>query len=298
MSTDSTGGAPPGPAELAVDERPLLLSRLRAGPLVALELRPPRTDLSPADSMDAWIDMHHAVRRLAKEERFLFVTDNAVGTEEEENLAHLAANLEGDAPRRVVPFLTCKHTLEYCLVYAQRAAAAGFEAITVVGGDQSVGAPRCLPHARLLRARIRERVPSLVLGGWANPHKDPVQQAELLRAPDAQADYFLTQVVSHHSADRVEALVRELERQGVQAPGVFGVFFYRSAHPPTLARLGAFFPVPAASLAGEFEAGATAEEICARSIRALKDAGADKVYVSNLGLTRPEARLARILERV
>ena len=88
---------------------------------MTVELRPPKTGLSPADSMDAWIDMHHAVRRLSSEDRFVFVTDNAVGTEEEENLAHLVANL-GDAahPTHVVPFLTLKHSLEYCLVYAER----------------------------------------------------------------------------------------------------------------------------------------------------------------------------------
>jgi hypothetical protein len=255
--------------------------------------------LTAADSMDAWIDVHHAVRRLAGEGRFVFVTDNAVGTEEEENLAHLVANL-GDGPgtERLVPFLTLKHTLEYCLVYAERAAAAGFEALTVLGGDQRLGAPRCLPHAHLLRARIRERVPRLALGGWANPHRHPDEQAGFLGEPGAHVDFFLTQVVSHHSAAHVEALVRALQRKGVEAPGVFGVFYYRSANPDTLRRLSEFFPVPAQGLTREFDAGVGADEICARSIRALRDAGATRVYVSNLGVRRPDARLKRILDRV
>jgi hypothetical protein len=249
--------------------------------------------------MDAWIDMHHAVRRLSAEGRFVFVTDNAVGTEEEENLAHLVANLgDGGHAGTVVPFLTLKHTLEYCLVYAERAAAAGFPALAVLGGDHRVGLPRCLPHAHMLRARIRERVPGLALGGWANPHRHADEQAGFLAAPDAHADFFLTQVVSHHSAGRVEAFVRALEERGVLAPGVFGVFYYRSANPSTLTHLSEFFPVPAEGLTHEFGAGADAEEVCARSIRALRDAGATRVYVSNLGLRRPEARLKRILERV
>ena len=43
-----------------------LLERLRADrPLVAVELRPPRTGLSRAKSMDTWIDMYHSIRRLA-----------------------------------------------------------------------------------------------------------------------------------------------------------------------------------------------------------------------------------------
>jgi hypothetical protein len=268
-------------------------------PLVTVELRPPLAGLTAADSMDAWIDMHHAVRRLAGDGRVVFVTDNAVGTEEEENLAHLVANLGGaPATGRLVPFLTLKHTLEYCLVYAERAAASGFEALTVLGGDHRVGLPRCLPHAHLLRARIRERVPQLALGGWANPHRHPGEQAGFLAHPGAHVDFFLTQVVSHHSAAHVEAFVRALREQEVRAPGVFGVFYYRSANPGTLQRLSEFFPVPAEGLAREFAAGVEADEICARSIRALRDAGATRVYVSNLGVRRPEARLKRILERV
>jgi len=278
---------------------PGILESLRdPAPLVTVELRPPRAGLSPSDSMDAWIDMHHAVRRFSGERRFVFVTDNAVGSAEEENLSHMIANLgEGADPRRIVPFLTLKHSLEYCLVYAERAAAAGFEALAVLGGDHSVGAPRCLPHAHLLRERLRERVPSLVLGGWANPHRDAAEQADFLASPNCHADFFLTQVVSHHSARQVEAFLRAAEEREVGAPGVFGVFYYRSANPETLSRLSEFFPVPAAALTREFGSGATAEAVCARSVRALLDAGARRIYVSNLGLTRPEARLKRILAR-
>jgi 5,10-methylenetetrahydrofolate reductase len=249
--------------------------------------------------MDAWIDMHHAVRRLLADGRIVFVTDNAVGSREEENLAHLVANIGEEAGGRgVIPFLTLKHTLDYCMVYAQRAAAAGFEALTVLGGDHLVGPPRCLPHAHLLREKIRHRIPSLALGGWANPHRHVEQQAGFLHDQGVYADFFLTQVVSHHSAENVEAFVKELERRGVGAPGVFGVFFYRSAKPATLTKLSEFFPVPAAALTREFEAGVEAEEVCARSIRALRAAGASRIYVSNLGLRRPDVLLKRILERV
>jgi hypothetical protein len=281
------------------EHRTLLATLARPEPLVTVELRPPLAGLTSADSMDAWIDMHHAVRRLAAEGRFVFVTDNAVGTEEEENLAHLGANLGGGpATGRLVPFLTLKHTLEYCLVYAERAAAAGFDALTVLGGDKRGGMPRCLPHAQLLRAKIRERVPRLALGGWANPHRDPEEQSGFVADPAANLDFFLTQVVSHHSAAQVERFVRALERRGVGAPGVFGVFYYRSANPTTLERLSEFFPVPAEALTREFGAGFGADEICARSIRALRDAGATRIYVSNLGVRRPDVRLRHILERV
>lgn len=278
----------------------LLLEQLKdPRPLVTVELRPPRSGLDPLEIMDVWIDMNHAIRRLLRDDRFVFVTDNAVGAHEEENLAHLAGNLGGEVDlRRVVPFLTTKHTLAYCLMYAARAHSAGVEALTVLGGDRSVGPPRCLPHAHELRALIRDRVPGLVLGGWANPHRDAKEQVSFLTSDDCHADFFLTQVVSHHSLERVEALLEEMGRRGVALPGVFGVFCYRSANPATLGRLGEFFPVPAAELVREFGAGASAEEVCARTIRALRSAGAAKIYVSNLGGRDGAARLERILQLV
>ena len=111
--------------------------------VIAAELRPPRAALDAAAGMDAWIDTYHAVRRLARDETFVFLTDSAVGQQEEDNLRHLSANLGTQAPRdMVVPFLTAKHTLAHCLGYADRAHALGFETLVVLGGDRHVGAPR------------------------------------------------------------------------------------------------------------------------------------------------------------
>ena len=276
------------------------MDRLRdPRPLVTVEMRPPRSGLGRAETMDVWIDLHQSVRRLLRDDRFVFVTDNAVGAQEEENLAHLAANLGQEVDlRRVVPFLTTKHTLDYCLMYAARAASSGIESLTVLGGDVSVGPPRCVPHAHELRALIRQRAPGLVLGGWANPHRPADEQVRFLATEDFHADFFLTQVVSHHSLDRVEALLAECERRGVKVPGVFGVFFYRSANPGTLAKLGEFFPVPADGLVRDFAAGDSPEEVCAHTIRALRAAGADKIYVSNLGWRGAAQRLEKILALV
>jgi 5,10-methylenetetrahydrofolate reductase len=266
-------------------------------PLVAVELRPPKAGLSRVEGMDVWIDMYHSIRRLASGDTLIFLTDNAVGEAEEENLQHLTSNLAGEVhPAKVVPFLTCKHPLDYCLVYAARAASFGFQALTVLGGDRSVGPPRCVEYAYQLRRLIRERVPSLSLGGWVNPHRDPVRQVDYLLSADFTAEFYLTQIVSHHSIEAVEAFVDEARRRGVAIPGVFGVFLYRSANPETLQRLERFFPVPATEIAAEFAAGLSAEEICARSVRALREVGVDKVYVSNLGFRRPEQRYRRLME--
>ena len=277
-----------------------LVERLRSpGPLVTVELRPPRRGLGASLGMDRWIDLNHSIRRLALDDVFVFLTDDAVGSDEEENLGHLAANVGSEVPlSRLVPFLTCKHTLDYCLTYADRAHMLGFEAIAVVGGDTSVGEPRCVPHAHLLRERIRSRQPGLRLGGWANPHRDIVEQVGFLAAEDFSADFYLTQVVSHHSAGRVEAFLEECDKRNVSIPHLFGVFYYWNANPQTLAMLTRFFPVPAAELTREFARGATPVETLAETLEALRAAGADKVYVSNLGRRRVQDRLAEVMGRI
>jgi hypothetical protein len=275
-----------------------VLQRLRQErPLAAVELRPPRTRLSSAESMELWIDMYHAIKRLARHDTMIFLTDNAVGLSEEENLAHLTANLAGDVdPRLIVPFLTSKHSIEYCQMHASRTASHGFEALTVLGGDHTAGPPRCVPHARELRSLIRQRVPGLDLGGWANPHRPAEEQVSFLLDRRFQAEFYLTQIVSHHSIRAVERFVTEAQRRGVPYPGVFGVFLYRSANSATLTKLADFFPVPAAELTREFASGMSPEEICARSVRMLREVGAEKVYLSNLGVQQVEARYRKIIE--
>ncbi|TVP58340.1 MAG: hypothetical protein EA351_03835 [Gemmatimonadales bacterium] len=269
------------------------LEALRAPtPLRAVELRPPPARLSGDDSRDAWIDLDRGVRRLLQRERFVLFTDDAVGDREEESLRVLSDGLGGEADlSRVVPFLTCKHSLEYCRLFGRRAGAEGLGGVTVTGGDREVGVPRCLPRSRDLRAELRPRVPGLPLGAWVNPYRDPTGQVELLQDPEHQADYFLTQVVSHHDMEPVDRFLEEARRRDLTLPGLFGVFFYRSANPETLERLADFMPVPADALTAEFEAGAAAEEICARTLRALAERGVHKVYVSNLKIVEAARRL-------
>jgi 5,10-methylenetetrahydrofolate reductase len=277
-----------------------LVDSLRSGQsVIAAELRPPRAELEAAESRDAWIDTYHAVRSLTRGGTFVFLTDSAVGSREEDNIRHLVINLGTDVPRSgVVPFLTCKHPLEFCVAYADRAHHHGLDALVVLGGDKTVGAARCVEHAWQLREEIRRRVPDLALGGWANPHADAVAQVGHLLEEHAHADFYLTQIVSHHSRARVERFLEEGERRGLALPGLFGVFYYRSANARTLAALKGFLPVPIEELTREFAEGTTAEEICARSIRALTAAGARHFYISNLPLGRAALTLNRILEKV
>ncbi len=267
--------------------------------VIAAELRPPRAELGSREGMDAWIDMYHAVRSLTRHDVRVFLTDSAIGTQEENNLRHLVTNLGRDvAHDHVVPFLTSKHSLEFCLSYAEQAWQHGFPSLVVLGGDKSVGRPRCMAHAWQLRALIRAREPRLILGGWANPYADPAQQADYMADDSFHAEYYLTQIVSHLDVAPVERFIRETGRRGIGKPGMFGVFYYRSGNPKTLAALGQFLPVPIDGVAREFAAGATPLDICARTLRAMIDVGARHFYISNLPLHGAATTLTAILDRL
>ena len=133
------------------------------------------------------------------------------------------------------------------------------------------------------------------LGGWASPHRPIEEQVSYILDERFEAEFYLTQVVSHHSIRAVERFLAEARRRGVTQPGVFGVFLYRSASPTTLSRLDDFFPVPAAELTREFESGMSPEEICAKSVRMLREVGADKVYLSNLGFQQVESHYRKVI---
>ena len=277
---------------------PTLLQSLESSEnVIAAELRPPRAELAAEASMDAWIDTYHAVKSLARGGTHVFLTDSAVGLKEEDNLRHLVINLGPDVARSgVVPFLTCKHPLDYCLAYADRAHQHGFDALVVLGGDKNVGPPRCVAHAWQLREQIRRHVPTLALGGWANPHGDCAAQVSHLLDEHANAEFYLTQIVSHHSAANVGRFLEEGSRRGLSIPALFGLFYYRSANPRTLSALSSFLPVPVEELKREFAEGATPEEICGRSLRMLAAHGARHFYISNLPLGRAAATLRKIVD--
>ena len=276
----------------------LSLLKSESTSVVAVELRPPRAELESAEGMDAWIDTYHAIRSLTRHDVRVMVTDSAVGAQEENNLRHLVTNLGDSVGRhKVIPFLTTKHSLEFCLAYADQAVHNGFPSLVVLGGDKHVGRARSLEHAWQLRQLIRKRHPSLELGGWANPIADPARQIEFLLHREVSADFYLTQIVSHHQADRVGAFLQAGRISGLSMPGVFGVFYYRSANAKTLEMLSRFLPVPVDDLKAEFAAGATPIDVCARTIRYLIDAGARHFYVSNLPAKKTAATLNTILER-
>jgi 5,10-methylenetetrahydrofolate reductase len=276
-----------------------LLAALHSGRSVfAAELRPPRAELAAAEGMDAWIDTYHAVQRLTRQGTYVFLTDSAVGEPEEDNLRIWSRTLA----------TTC-HAIEWCrssrrstrsstaLRTRTRAHQSGFPALVVLGGDKTLGVPRVVAHAWQLREFLRKRNPSLILGGWANPHADAERQVDFLTAPEFLAEFYLTQVVSHHHVERIAQFILAATGRGVELPGIFGVFFYRSANPRTLAALAGSFQFPRRARA-RVRGRRDAEEICARTIRALLDVGARHFYISNLPIGRAQQVLANVLERV
>src|SRR4029077_21195992 len=163
---------------------------------------------------DAWIDMYHAIRSLTRHDVRVFLTDSAVGTQEENNLRHLVTNLGRDiAHDHIVPFLTSKHSLDFCLSYAEQAWQQGFTSLVVLGGDTSVGHPRCVEHAWDLPRLIREREPRLSLGGWANPHASASKQVDFLLDSRFCAEFYLTQVATHLNLEPVKRFLDEVERR-------------------------------------------------------------------------------------
>lgn len=279
---------------------PSFLTHLRTDPgsVVTVELRPPRAELESSEGIDAWIDTYHAVRSLTRQDVRVMVTDSAVGAQEENNLRHLVANLgERVIRNRVIPFLTAKHSLDFCLEYADQAVQHGFQSLVVLGGDKHVGRSRAVDHAWQLRKLVRARHPGLELGGWANPSADVSRQIDYLLDAEVNADFYLTQIVSHHQSDRIASFVAEASRRGLTLPGVFGVFYYRSGNVRTLETLSRFLPVPVEALLQEFASGESPADICARTLRALVSLGARHFYISNLPLQNAASTLNLILDK-
>ena len=266
--------------------------------LLNVEMCPPRMDLPLEQSIEAWIDSNYLMRKVTSLGRFVFMTDGAIGRREEPNLRHVTINLGSEAERaRIIPILTTKHSLEYCLEFAKRSYLLGFTSLVVLGGDKSDDTPRCVEHAYELRRLIRQAVPGMTLGGWASPHGGR-RQVEFLLHPEYSADFYMAQIVSHYQSQSIDEFLNETVRLGVKIPGIFGVFYYRSPNTNTLALLSKFFPVPIEELKKDFEANQSPDEICALSVHALFRRGLKNVYISNLPTATGAERLSRMEARV
>ncbi len=177
---------------------------------IAVELRPPRAELEAAEGMDAWIDTYHAIRSLTRHDVRVMVTDSAVGAQEENNLRHLVANL-GDAVGRATTssrFSRPSTRSSSASPTPIRRCTHGFPSLVVLGGDKHVGRPRCVEHAWQLRqrdSRAASRVSSSAAG--PTPPRTRCARWSSCCSRTRNADFYLTQIVSHHQADRVKAFL-------------------------------------------------------------------------------------------
>ena len=198
---------------------PSIVERLRNEPsVIAAELRPPRAELETRASMDAWIDTYHAVRSLTREGTPVFLTDSAVGLKEEDNLRHLVSNLgsDGAAVRdRAVPDLQASDRVLHRLRRSRGAAG-----IPGAGGARRRQERRA---AALRRARVgaARGDPPRTSRSWrsaAGPTRTRASSDQVGHLLDehATAEFYLTQIVSHHSA-RPRAPVRR--DRGAARPG-------------------------------------------------------------------------------
>jgi hypothetical protein len=134
------------------------------------------------------------------------------------------------------------------------------------------------------RAIHRHR-PGLTLGGWASPRK----RGGTGRTPlseRANADFYLTQIVSHHNAAKVEQFVEEGRRRGLMLPGLFGIFYYRSSQSEDAERAQRVSAGSRRGLTREFGEGASAEGDLRAVAAAAVGRGRATLHVSNLPLGR------------
>ncbi len=198
-----------------------LLDAMRGDtPVIAAELRPPRAELDAAEGMDAWIDTYHAVRSLTRQGIRVFLTDSAVGTQEENNLRHLVTNLGNDVARsHVVPFLTSKHSLEFCAVVRGAGSAAR---LRFAGGARrrQDRRPAALRRTRLGTARRNPSSASRACRSAAGPtrRRTRSRQVDFLVDPNFTGEYYLTQIVSHLESRAGAAFLDESRRREVDHP--------------------------------------------------------------------------------
>ena len=182
-----------------------LLDSLR-GPdaVIAAELRPPRAELTRSRGHGR-LDRHVPRRSAADAERHVRVPHR------QRRRAPPRKTTSGISSRTSAP--TCrasassrssraKHPLDYCLSYAERAWQHGLPGARGARRRQDRRRPAlgraCVAAAPDAFART---IAALALGGWANPHADAERAGRLSRCDrHFTAEFYLTQVVSHHHA--------------------------------------------------------------------------------------------------
>ena len=192
-----------------------------------------------------------------------------------------------------------KHSLEYCLSYAERAQQSGFPALVVLGGDKASASPRRSSTPGSCGSSFGNAIRRSILGGWANPHAR-------CRAAGGLPDHARVSGGVLSDAGREPPPRRNGRRGSSWPPSRRGVRCREcSASSITGARIRGrwrrwegLFRCPPKGCRASSRPARPPEEICARTIRALLDAGARHFYISNLPIGRAQQVLASVLEKV
>ena len=250
---------------------PPLVRALRATvpSVLSVELRPPRAELDAAAGMDAWIDTYHAVSGLVARR------DVRVPHRQRRRRArrtqpaasrHQPRHGRAARSRRAVPDDEALAASSACRTPSARGRKASGR-WSCSAATRSVGPPRCV-DARVAAARgdPRARAGALArrLGESARRSGDAgglSRRRALHRRvlPDAGR-------LASRRRGRSSAFCEELDAAAASTlPGIFGVFYYRSANPKTLETLKQFLPVPVEGLTRGVRGGRDAGRRSARA---------------------------------
>ena len=264
--------------------------------VIAAELRPPRAELGPAAGMDAWIDTYHADPR-AGAPRPVRLSDRQrrrlAGRGQPPASRHQSrADVGRSRADRAVPHVEAHARV--LPAYAERARQHGFPALVVLGGDKA-SARRAASSMRGSCARPSARAAGRSRSA-AGPirMRRPTRQVGFLLDDHAHADFYLTQIVSHHDRARCRAFLGE--GGSARASGCPASSACSTTAAPTRRTLN---DARASSCRcrwthcrAEFASGADAVDICARTVRALVDEGA-RAHLHQQPAAPPHARDAR-----
>ena len=151
--------------------------------------------------------MYHSIRRGARQDTHLFLTDNAVGRSEEDTSTPLPPTSPAAPAERRNRFspASTRSSTSSCIAPGRLD---GFEALTVVGG-------RLRRHRSRRASRLRATPHHTALGSpsqprrMADPHREPSGRWTSSWIPHSKGDYYLTEIVSHHHVDRIEWFLAE-----------------------------------------------------------------------------------------
>lgn len=199
----------------------------REEPIFSFEFFPPKSDAGMRSLLETVKELR------ALEPNYVSVTYGAGGSTRERTI-DLVGRIKREVGLETMAHLTCVgHSRDEIGAILSRLVAAGIENVLALRGDPPKGADEFEPHpegfgyANELVAYIREREPSLCLGGAAYPEghieaaSREIDLDNLKRKVDAGLDFLVTQLFFDN--DDYFAFMERTHRAGIDLPIVPGI---------------------------------------------------------------------------